>query len=140
SDLPSFAGCFYLFNAATVCQVFYWAYALNGMSIIPGSTLSPTMQWAIAGGQGLLGVVAAIMLLRRMAWTKHFLVAQPIMGYGLSGLTLKQPISLMLLGVLFSAIPLLIVIRIPIKKRLPAIERCRYRDVSGVTVASRCMG
>ncbi|WP_146123313.1 hypothetical protein [Burkholderia multivorans] len=110
------------------------------MSIIPGSTLSPTMQWAIAGGQGLLGVVAAIMLLRRMAWTKHFLVAQPIMGYGLSGLTLKQPISLMLLGVLFSAIPLLIVIRIPIKKRLPAIERCRYRDVSGVTVASRCMG
>lgn len=125
SDLPSFAGCFYLFNAATVCQAFYWAYALNRMSIIPGSTLSPAMQWAITGGQGLLGVVAAIMLLRRMAWTKHFLVAQLIIGYGLSGLTLKQPISLMLLGVLFSAIPLLIVVRIPIQKAAP-----RHRTLS----------
>lgn len=119
SDLPSFAACFYLFNAASVCQGFYWAYALNRMSIIPGSTLSVSMQWAVIGGQGLLGVVAAVTLLRRLAWTKHFLVAQLIIGNGLSFLTHKQPISLMLVGAVFSAIPLLIVARVPIHELAP---------------------
>ncbi|SPV20279.1 Uncharacterised protein [Burkholderia cepacia] len=120
SDLPSFAACFYLFNAASVCQAFYWAYALNRMSVIPGSTLSVTMQWSVIGGQGLLGVVAAVMLLRRLAWTKHFLLAQLIIGNGLNVLTHKQPIFLMLTGALFSAIPLLIVVRIPIQERAPS--------------------
>lgn len=101
-----------------MCQAFYWAFALDRMTIIPGSTLSVSMQWAVIGSGGLLSVAAAVMLLRRLAWTKHFLVAQLIISNGLTLLTSKQPISLMLMGAVYSAIPLLVVASVPIQEQV----------------------
>jgi hypothetical protein len=54
-----------------MCQAFYWAFALDRMTIIPGSTLSVSMQWAVIGSGGLLSVAAAAMLLRIMIVDTH---------------------------------------------------------------------
>lgn len=116
SDMPTFAGFFCLFGTLSVVTSFYWLYAvesLQSFSIIPGSTMPISWQWASVGIGGLTNLLCALALLRRLRWAKACLIAHFLWGAASLWFLSNDSLSLYIFKMAMAAVPLLVVLCIP---------------------------